>query len=117
MERQPVAVMSASGGIFGGARAQYALRQSFVFLNMLPVNQPDVMIGKANEKFGSNGNLTDETSKKLMTQLLQKPRGLGTPSRQVASVAPSLCHPRRIRPGAVANRKRWAAHASTPGRE
>jgi chromate reductase, NAD(P)H dehydrogenase (quinone) len=68
---KPVAIMSASGGIFGGARAQYALRQSFVFLNMFAVNQPEVMIGKANEKFDANGNLTDETSKKLMTQLLQ----------------------------------------------
>jgi chromate reductase, NAD(P)H dehydrogenase (quinone) len=68
---KPVAIMSASGGIFGGARAQYALRQSFVFLNMFPVNQPEVMIGKANEKFDANGNLTDETSKKLMSQLLQ----------------------------------------------
>ncbi len=68
---KPVAIMSASGGIFGGARAQYALRQSFIFLNMFPVNQPEVMIGTANEKFDANGNLTDENSKKLITQLLQ----------------------------------------------
>ena len=68
---KPVAIMSASGGIFGGARAQYALRQSFIFLNMFPVNQPEVMIGKANEKFHANGNLTDENSRKLITQLLQ----------------------------------------------
>jgi chromate reductase, NAD(P)H dehydrogenase (quinone) len=68
---KPVAIISASGGIFGGARAQYALRQSFIFLNMYQVNQPEVMIGKANEKFDPNGNLNDEIAKKLITQLLQ----------------------------------------------
>lgn len=68
---KPVAIMSASGGIFGGSRAQYALRQSFIFLNMFPVNQPEVMIGKANEKFDANGNLTDETSINLISQLLR----------------------------------------------
>ncbi len=68
---KPVAIMSASGSIFGGSRAQYVLRQTFIFLNMFPVNQPEVMIGKANEKFDSNGNLTDGTSKQLITQLVQ----------------------------------------------
>jgi chromate reductase, NAD(P)H dehydrogenase (quinone) len=69
---KPVAIISASGGAFGGTRAQYHLRQSFVFLNMHPVNQPEVMIGKANEKFDANGNLTDEGAKKLISQLLQQ---------------------------------------------
>lgn len=68
---KPVTIMSASGGIFGGARAQYVLRQSFIFLNMYPVNQPEVMIGKANEKFDASGNLTDETSINLISQLLR----------------------------------------------
>jgi chromate reductase, NAD(P)H dehydrogenase (quinone) len=35
------------------------------------VNQPEVMIAKAHEKFDANGNLTDETAKKLIQQLLQ----------------------------------------------
>ena len=68
---KPVAVISASGGVLGGARAQYALRQSFIFLNMHPVNQPEVMIAKAHEKFDAKGNLVDETAKKLIQQLLQ----------------------------------------------
>ncbi len=68
---KPVAVMSASGGVLGGARAQYHLRQSFIFLNMHPLNQPEVMIAKAQEKFDANGNLTDETAKKLIQQQLQ----------------------------------------------
>jgi chromate reductase, NAD(P)H dehydrogenase (quinone) len=68
---KPVAVMSASVGIFGGARAQYHLRQSFVFLNMLAVTQPEVAIPSATNKFDANGNLTDEMAKGLIKQLLQ----------------------------------------------
>jgi chromate reductase, NAD(P)H dehydrogenase (quinone) len=68
---KPVAIISASGGVLGGARAQYQLRQSFIFLNMHSVNQPEVMIARAHEKFDANGNLNDETAKKLIAQLLQ----------------------------------------------
>jgi chromate reductase len=69
---KPVAIMSASGGIFGGARAQYHLRQMFVFLNMYTVNQPEVMIPQAQERFDAQGNLIDENSKKLIRQLLEE---------------------------------------------
>jgi chromate reductase, NAD(P)H dehydrogenase (quinone) len=68
---KPIAVMGASVGIFGTARAQYHLRQMFVFLNMFPVNQPEVMIGGAAKAFDQGGNLTDENSKKLIRHLLQ----------------------------------------------
>jgi len=67
---KPVAIMGASIGTIGTARAQYHLRQSFVFLNMFPVNQPEVMIGNAAERFDSAGNLKDETTRKLIRQLL-----------------------------------------------
>ena len=68
---KPVAVMGASVGVLGTARAQYHLRQMFVFLNMHAVNQPEVMIGNAAQRFDEQGNLTDETTKKLIGQLLQ----------------------------------------------
>ncbi|MGQ0750062.1 MAG: NADPH-dependent FMN reductase, partial [Betaproteobacteria bacterium] len=68
---KPVAIMGASVGIFGTARAQYHLRQMFVFLNMYPVNQPEVMIGSAQHRFDEQGNLTDEQSKKLIATLLR----------------------------------------------
>jgi len=68
---KPVAVMSASVGQFGGMRAQYHLRQCFVFLNMDAVLQPEVAIANASQRFDEQGNLTDDTSKQLIGKLLQ----------------------------------------------
>jgi len=69
--KKPVAVMGASAGALGTARAQYHLRQMFVFLDMYAVNQPEVMIAGAQQRFDAQGNLADEASKKLIQQLLQ----------------------------------------------
>jgi chromate reductase len=69
-EGKPVAIMSASTGMLGGARAQYHLRQVFVFLNMHPVNKPEVLVTFANQKFDQNGRLTDEKTKELTRNLL-----------------------------------------------
>ncbi len=68
---KPAAIMGASVGTIGTARAQYHLRQMMVFLNMFPINQPEVMIGNAQERFDSEGNLTDEQTKEFIRQLLQ----------------------------------------------
>jgi chromate reductase len=67
---KPVAVMGASIGALGTARAQYHLRQCFVFLEMPCVLQPEVMIGKADSRFDTKGNLLDETSRDLIGKLL-----------------------------------------------
>ena len=68
---KPCALMSAAMSMGGGVRAQYHLRQSFVFLNLDAVLQPEVAIGNGMQRFDAQGNLTDETSKKLIAQLLQ----------------------------------------------
>jgi chromate reductase len=68
---KPCALMSAAMSMGGGIRAQYQLRQSFVFLNMDAVVQPEVAINNVGERFDEQGNLKDETSKKLIAQLLQ----------------------------------------------
>ena len=70
--RKPVAIMGASVGTQGTSRAQYHLRQIFVFLNMYAVNQPEVMISQAHKHFDAEGNLTDDTAKKLIRQLLEE---------------------------------------------
>jgi chromate reductase, NAD(P)H dehydrogenase (quinone) len=67
---KPAAVMGASMGLMGSVRAQMHLRHSMVFLNMLPVNRPEVMVGQAQNKFDAAGNLTDEAAKGLIRDLL-----------------------------------------------
>ena len=68
---KPIAIMGASPGMLGSARAQYHLRQCFVFLNGMLINKPEVMIAAANTKFNEAGELTDEAAKKLIGDLLQ----------------------------------------------
>ena len=68
---KPVAVMGASIGVLGAARAQYHLRQCFVFLNMYPLNKPEVMVMFAPQKFDEDGRLTDEETRKRVSSLLQ----------------------------------------------
>ena len=68
---KPAAIMGASIGAVGTARAQYHLRQTFVFLNMFPLNQPEVMIGNAATRFDAAGNLTDEATRDRIRRLLE----------------------------------------------
>jgi len=65
------AVMGASTGAIGTARAQYHLRQMFVFLDLHAVNKPEVLIGHAAQKFDAQGNLTDEKTRALIRLLLE----------------------------------------------
>ena len=67
---KPAAVMGASTGTIGTARAQYHLRQVMVFLNMFPLNQPEVMVGGADERFDTVGNLTDEETREYVRLLV-----------------------------------------------
>jgi len=68
---KPVAVMSASIGMLGGARAQYHLRQTFVFLNMHPINAPEVTVNFADEKIDEDGRVTDGETREKIRQLLE----------------------------------------------
>jgi chromate reductase len=70
-EGKPVALMGASTGRMGTARAQYHLRQCFVGLNMHAVNYPEVMIGHAGQSFDETGRLRDEKARELVAELLQ----------------------------------------------
>jgi chromate reductase len=70
-EGKPVAIMSASVGSLGGARAQYHLRQSFIFLDMHPLNRPEVMMPFAQDNVDANGNVTNEQTRQLIRELLE----------------------------------------------
>ena len=67
---KPVAIFSASAGPMGGARVQYDLRRILGQLwgHVLP--RPEVFIGSAASKFDAQGKLTDETTRKFLTDLL-----------------------------------------------
>jgi len=66
---KPIAIFSASQGPLGGARVQYDLRRILGQLwgHVLP--RPEVFIGAAPGKF-ADGKLTDEATKKFLTDLL-----------------------------------------------
>jgi chromate reductase len=67
---KPVAVMGATQGAFGTVRAQLHLRHSMVFLDMHPVNKPEVLIAQAQNKFDAAGKLTDEPARGLVRDLM-----------------------------------------------
>jgi len=69
-EEKPVAIMSESIGMLGGARAQYHLRQMMICINMVPLNRPEVIVSSVKDKFDEQGNLTDEHTKEKIKELL-----------------------------------------------
>lgn len=77
---KPIAIIGAAAGMAGSARAQYHLRQSCVFLDMHPLNKPEVLIGQAQTKFDEQGNLKDEVARGLIRDLMV---ALETWSRQI----------------------------------
>ena len=67
---KPVAIMGAGAGMAGTARAQYDLRRSCVFLDMHPLNKPEVLIFQAQNKFDAAGRLTDDVARGLIGDLM-----------------------------------------------
>ncbi len=70
LDGKPVAILGASAGALGTARAQYHLRQVLQYLNCFTVGKPEVFIGNAASKFDENGLLTDELTAKYISDLL-----------------------------------------------
>ncbi|MHB1830161.1 MAG: NADPH-dependent FMN reductase [Candidatus Micrarchaeaceae archaeon] len=70
-EDKPVALMSGSGGTFGGSRAQYHLRQMMVFLNAHVINKPEVIVTFMNEKISNEGIVTDEKTREKIREMLE----------------------------------------------
>jgi chromate reductase len=63
---KPIGIMGASPSLLGTARAQYHLRQCFVFLNALVMNKPEVMIAQAPQKFDDRGGLIDGPTREFI---------------------------------------------------
>jgi chromate reductase len=67
---KPVAIMGAGGGM-GTSRAQYHLRQVCVFLNLHPLNKPEVFANAFTGSFDSEGNLTDPKLRQSVADMMK----------------------------------------------
>src|SRR3954470_20529351 len=72
LDGKPAAIMGASPGMTGTARAQTQLRQAFVFTNTYALPQPEVLVAKASDKFDASGRLTDEPTREFLKTFLEK---------------------------------------------
>lgn len=64
-----VAIMGAGGGM-GTSRAQYHLRQVCVFLNLYPLNRPEIFSSAFGDSYDDRGNLVDEKIQGLVVEQL-----------------------------------------------
>jgi chromate reductase len=67
---KPVAIMGAGGGM-GTSRAQYHLRQVCVFLDLKPLNKPEVFANAFAGGFDADGDLIDEKIAGHIRDLIQ----------------------------------------------
>jgi chromate reductase len=68
---KPLGIMGASGGLGGTMRAQYHLRQIAVFVDLYPLNKPEVMVREAAKKFDAAGTLTDTDTRLRVAKLIE----------------------------------------------
>ena len=71
LRRKPVAIMGASTGLFGTARAQLSLRNTLAYLEAYVVPRPEVAVSRAAERFDVRGELTDDRTRELVVELLR----------------------------------------------
>jgi chromate reductase, NAD(P)H dehydrogenase (quinone) len=69
---KPTAILGASPGITGTARAQSQLRQAFVFTDTPTLTQPEILVYRAHEKFDEQGRLTDGKTREFVGRLLHQ---------------------------------------------
>jgi chromate reductase len=67
---KPGAVVSASPGAIGGFGANQHVRQSLVFLNVLPLQQPEAYLGGADKLFDDKGKLANEKTREFLGKFM-----------------------------------------------
>jgi chromate reductase, NAD(P)H dehydrogenase (quinone) len=72
LEGKPTALMGASTGLAGTARSQSQLRQAFVLTNSPVMQQPEVLVARAHEKFDAMGRLTDQPTHQFVCLFLTR---------------------------------------------
>jgi len=69
---KPAAIQTGSPGLIGGARAQYHLRQTLVFLDAFVLNKPEVMVSQVMTKVDPASNeLTDQGTRDFIAGQLR----------------------------------------------
>ncbi len=69
---KPVAIESASQGLWGGLRAQLHLRHSFVYLDARPLNKPEIIIPQVQTKVDvEKGEITDPATRGFIVDQLK----------------------------------------------
>jgi chromate reductase, NAD(P)H dehydrogenase (quinone) len=71
LTNKPIAILGASTGGGGSARAQAHLRDGLGYTNGLVLPQPEVLVPFATSRFDDAGNLTDELTKREVRELLE----------------------------------------------
>jgi len=68
---KPIALQSASPGPVGGARVQYDLRRSMVFLDALTLNKPEIFVGNCAQRIDDKaGQITDAPTRDFIQKQL-----------------------------------------------
>jgi len=68
---KPAAVISVSPGALGAFGANHHLRQSFVFLDMPAMQQPEAYIGNAAALFDEQGALANDSTRAFLAKYMQ----------------------------------------------
>jgi chromate reductase len=71
LKNKPAAIMGATPGMTGTARAQLALRQAFLFTKTYAILQPEVLVARAHEKIDPEGRLKDDATRSFIRELLE----------------------------------------------
>lgn len=69
---KPAGIVSVSPGAIGAFGANHHLRQCLTFLNMHPIQQPEMYIGNVTQILDDNGKINSEESLKLCKNFVQK---------------------------------------------
>jgi chromate reductase len=67
---KPVAIQSCSQGPLGGSRMQYHMRMTLTYLSAFIFGTPEVIVANAQTKFDKDLKLTDEQTRKFVSQQL-----------------------------------------------
>jgi chromate reductase, NAD(P)H dehydrogenase (quinone) len=70
LSKKPAGIIGATPGIGGTIRAQQILRQSFVYTETYAMLKPELLVASCRDKFDAQGNLTDERTRRHLTEFL-----------------------------------------------